>query len=1072
MLDATSQQPQAQVGSVALSDGFLLDFLYPPKTKAFLRDLTSKNGEKLERHRGRQSHLNRYREYSSAAGVEGQSANLKSEIVLETTGHGQHPPDDSYSDTRPHNPLHSGYENVGDRATVRPVRDAALESLQTLLGSGQQGSYEEGWRMVITADSRSPEYGKALADFIEYLSISHEKVNAERIVQLFSKLGKQFRRPSSYRAALAAYLKLQDLGAATMIFRQAAQIGIVENVGVEVLLEQIVVHQFWHLGSEVYRTCCMKVDSRHDQDNIDPWERIRVNNIPLNTIMSLAENVRQFPQCFNEESNPAFVDFFRDLSMIVLEQQLNKLFISVRQSHQRQVDQVLKLVSCLRSLNATNAEFYHDAIFKLHRRHKNVTPEKGNLMISLYEMFRKEKFFSPSQPLFKVIMSTLCHHESRDEVLRHFTSIEDVAKDWVRCYGFLSNDVVRTMLETFSRAGKVALVHKYFGYLENPSEKDLQQSFFWLIYVHTRRADLNRATWQFERMTQEFSIQPNCECYNALLQAHARNDDLEGALRRFEEMETDRMTPDTHTFGILMGMYASRGDPQGVSELFSVAKNHGITPTPHMWATLVRAHVGNDDMASAENVAEKCTRTQTATESMTVVWNQVLTAHALRRDLDATSRVFELMRNRRVPTDGLTYAALMQCLVLLRQCDAARKILQKVVPKERVQRLALHYAIVMGGYVETKQWSRVLGLDAAMRQRGIRPTVSTRIPVLRARIAVETQFGRERGQEDIRARLMTTEQALLDALETGDRREVTSTIRQPGYGLQGFSMHESYPDAFYEVLLSSYGRKSAFDIIDDIFEEYLRAKELPAPSSFIPPLKFLTALMQSHWRAGEHDEIEKCWLLVYRKAMRYVKVFPVPRQTLSMTPTEMDTHQRVRLPARMASARRHIISGPFMYLVRSLSERGETSRLTDLVGELTDSGWILTNQVWNLYVRALANNAHALSAFEVCERRLMPGWPGWRSGKALLGLSPRSHRKAGFKWMAVHTVLPEMLLPQYSTMVTLARTLLEVQRSSAYASDGSVSMAGIRRHAPKTVKAIEAMPLLEHDNVQRALLRT
>ena len=1071
MLVDTSQSKPAIADPTSLPDGFLLDFLYPPKTKAFLRDLASNNGDKLERHQGRQSHLNRYREYSSVASGELHLMGSQDEKFIGSVGQAQ-PPLDSAATSG----FLQNHSQLDEDATIEQVNSGqrqkdALESLRALLATGKQDSYEEACRMMIAMDPTSHTYAEALADLLEFLSTSSKDVDAIRVLQFFTELKTDARRPSSYRAVVTANLRLQKLGRAVMVFDEAANSGFVEGVGVDFLLEQLIQRRLWYLGSYVYNTYRTGMKNRQDEDNLEPWQRLKDTSIPLNTVISLMDNVWQYSKCFNRESTPALMVFFRDLSMVTLKQQFGKLFLRPRQSHQRHVDHILRLVRYLSSLRFTNAEFYQKSIFKLNRREKVKSPEKANLVSSLYEMFRKESFFSPSQRILSVMMSELCHHEPRDEVLRHFTRIEDVAKDWSKFHGYLSNEIVRRILETFGQAGEVNLVHKYFGYLQNPSKEELQRSFYWLIYVHTRRADLNKAIWQFERMTQEFSVPPDCACYNALLQAYSRSDDIEGALRRFGEMEVNGVAPDAHSFGILMGLYADRGVPQCVSELFSIANSHGIIQTPHMWATLVRAHIENDDLITAEHIAEESSRTEAMRERATVVWNQVLTAYALRRDLESTLRIFERMRNDYGPLDSLTYAALMQCLVLIRQHDAARKILQKIIPKERVKRLALHYAIVMGGYVESKQWSRVLGLDAAMRQRGIKPSVSTRIRVLKAQVAVETRITRMRGGTHS-TRLMTTEQALSDVLAASDRREATSAIKQPSYGLEGFSLNEAYPDAYYEVLISTYGRRKAFDIVDANFEEYLLAKDQPSPSSFIPPLQFLTALMQSHWKAREFDDIEKCWLLVYRKAMRYVKVPPIPKPDLSTIPSEVEPSQRLFSPARMAPSRRHIISRPLAFFIRSLAYRGEISRLISLIDELTHTGWILSNRVWNLYVQILVRNSQILLAFEICEKHLMPGWPGWCSGNALRRNPSKGHKKGQFGWIAIGTVLPSMLMPQYPTVVMLARAILDIQRASAYASDGKLKVSDVRDKAPKTVRAVETMPVLKRDPIQRKFLQT
>ncbi|KAK5275412.1 hypothetical protein LTR16_012501, partial [Cryomyces antarcticus] len=85
----------------------------------------------------------------------------------------------------------------------------------------------------------------------------------------------------------------------------------------------------------------------------------------------------------------------------------------------------------------------------------------------------------------------------------------------------------------------------------------------------------------------------------------------------------------------------------------------------------------------------------------------------------------------------MSYAALMQALVLCRQTDAAAKIMKELMPDNGVRVLAIHYAILMAGYIKQGLYEKVVKLRHRMEKRNIRSTLATNISYLKAKTIQE-----------------------------------------------------------------------------------------------------------------------------------------------------------------------------------------------------------------------------------------------------------------------------------------------------------------------------------------------
>jgi len=504
--------------------------------------------------------------------------------------------------------------------------------------------------------------------------------------------------------------------------------------------------------------------------------------------------------------------------------------------------------------------------------------------------------------------------------------------------------------------------------------------------------------------------------------------------------------PDHYTLGTVMSVCAARGDVELLNQLVDVANSHDIRITPVMIDTFVLALINNDDRQGARTLvlAEHSKR---ETPPTTRMWNQILTAYAVRGDLEKVTSISKEMQDLNVPFDSMTYAALLRVFTVKRRSDTARRILRKVMPQTKIKILAIHYAIVIDGFVNELLFEKAIRLHAEMLHDGIEPTLSTQLALLKLHTnAVEYKFNIDQGKH-AGLRFDVPEEALEEFLRNYDRKILAN--KEPRLRSSRTTLADAYPAAYFEILLTIYGKTRAYDTVRTLLARYESETEAsPSEQEPMRSIGILSTLINMHYRLRDFKQVEKYWMLCKSTATRLAKM---------ATPS-----QKGPLPP----VRRYLISRPLDTYMRALSARHDFAKMHETFNEILLLGFQLDNRNWNWYVQVLAIESQYVRAFTVCEQRLMQHWPGWRTTKR----RPRYQeqlRRSQFGTELIgerpkEVLTPGQLLATYKTMVRLAFAIRKLNKEAKFERAKEKVLDDIRRTAPRTVDAIMAMPMKEH----------
>ncbi|KAF2402052.1 hypothetical protein EJ06DRAFT_529177 [Trichodelitschia bisporula] len=643
-----------------------------------------------------------------------------------------------------------------------------------------------------------------------------------------------------------------------------------------------------------------------------------------------------------------------------------------------------------------------------------------------------------------------------------------VVEDVHRLYRQLPIFTLLPLMNKHARAGNVETVRRLFDSLPK-DDLTTRAMVRPLLYVHARRSEAEKCARQFDRLWNEFGLWPDTECWNILLYAYARANETERALLCFDDLLNSGCPPDQYSFGTLLSLCAHHGDTDSVFELLDLARQKDVAINAVMFGSLVLAYVRSDNVAAAEDAAVMLAEAQTQGKlegQITTSWNIVLTSYAARRDYSNVQRLHKEMQRRGIPSDSLTYAALMLALCASHQTNAARKILERTMPDSGIPRLASHYAIVITGFVKQDQKFLALDVYENMLKDGIAPDASAKLAYLRA---MSHDVRSEIKEPDNQTKLVDEIVKEVMAVEAS---ELSGNDLRLGLG----PWRGAPPiDSYIAHLIFNFGDAGLPQVVERLYELY-QSQRVASGESRTTPIGILSALMVSDVRQGNHDAVARCWTQCYTIAVEQANLREVATGSASVSagegspPFPTNTSKTISLGRKMTPLHRNMLSQPLVPYLRSLRDQERFSDIYRTVAVLLSQGFTLDHGAWNMYIQAFARtpySAHTLAAFRACEDHLMGGFPGWaKKPLNIKWMQRRSKFLGGYEHMDVSKLSSRwhrQLAPHFETLLVLKGVATRLTEALARDQEGEVATDralydSLWGFAPQTMEALETMP--------------
>ncbi|KAI7158987.1 hypothetical protein KC349_g4483 [Hortaea werneckii] len=695
--------------------------------------------------------------------------------------------------------------------------------------------------------------------------------------------------------------------------------------------------------------------------------------------------------------------------------------------------------------------------------------------------------------------------------IHHSVSVNQLVRDWETDHGKVSFDGVSHLLRWYSSQGDSANFGAWWAYLlqhypDFTARKPLLAN---KIYLHARRADLAKAKEAFgevqEALREHDEPMPTA-CWNVLIHAYSRDDDLNGGLEVLSDMLEQGFKPDEYSFHPIMEMLARRGDVEGVRDLLHQYDTLvGKQREASFYGSLIQALVNSGDMEEAETTLKESlveVRSARVRGSLTGSFNIIITAYALRRDVDATMQTYRWMKSENIRLNSETFGALIQALSSYRQTHAAFKILRVVMPEHGCRPTAFHYALCMTGYINQKMFKEALEVHKHMTTRKIKPSVSSNAAYLEARARKEeierNLWGRRDQSWDSRDRLNETMKDLKRLLQKFG--EGDNAVKDPQHRLGSGTRVRSVSGAYFSTLIYIHGQTRCFAAVKQLLEEYRsHGRKVTGMTDIQAPIDMIGALMMAHLTAGQHDEVERCWDLAKEQANEISKTEPVPQlkspnedaeseqprdilqlqppsdaqeagfqiNSKSTAPSKTTANEKVTASTKRSQTlmpsngqsdpttpkpspgRSYVLTRPLRLYLYSLGAQQRMRDMLTIVSRLFTQGYTMDNSTWNAFIQLLCQSSPplVLLAYTLTERFLIPNFPGWAPVSTGGYVPHPAARQQGLQYIRARYLSPGQLMPQYKTLVHLGAAVLQLRSIEAMGRRGQIGdLAGMEKY--------------------------
>lgn len=684
-------------------------------------------------------------------------------------------------------------------------------------------------------------------------------------------------------------------------------------------------------------------------------------------------------------------------------------------------------------------------------------------------------------------------------------------EEMTQFYGKPHLQVYKDAMQSFAHAGDVEMVNFFFNKLvEDHGPPRSRKLLTPLLDVYARTGNVEKTTKQFERISEEFHLEPNTVCWNILLKAYANEENVTGALSIFSKMQKAGVSPSSHTFGTLMALFAKRGDIENTRHLLKEAERYNVEITMPMLDMVVQAYCTNGLLLQAEQFAVACQEFKVQGSPLGM-WNTLLFQYAFRVDFVALNRIWQHIKSAGIRPDAVSYASHMLILALVGKTDRARKTLRDLHKKRVIQATDLHYAIILYGYLRSRNRAMVRVIFNEIEERFGQPGARSSLLDLRGQIEHDLTAREDSTKPGAELRLKNAEQTLLNSLTSIDR--LTKGIK-----LSSWKGHPSsaFQDSYYTYRIKNFGLDGAIADAQQLFEEYIDTKKITGSretGSESAPIRLIAAMMLAHLRAEQYLEVEECWQLALNNTVKIasrVDLDELMRDESAgldlaiMEPSSFDLEDKgleelveaavdgvspSHRESGIIPSQRFALSRPLSIYMRALAYQNKTEQIIEVAARFEDAGFRLSTFNWSTYVQMLAASdrfSDVVEAFRVFEHTFMPNFPDWKRLRLGQGLKPlgvpftiqqledprhfpppsASLGKASKSYWS--NIDPGFMQPTYVSMVYLAAAVDRIRGLSIL--KGGQELNQLHATAPKTIAEIGRMPYMR-DKFQGVLLR-
>ncbi|ORY62950.1 uncharacterized protein BCR38DRAFT_435513 [Pseudomassariella vexata] len=1031
VFNLNTDSPETKNTSLRASS-FLLDFLYPNVTVAFMRRFGPAPGHSFAKVSPRL--------YSSSATstplapsaetkvdeshFEQKSTEIPAAGKVDASGQENAVGADIEGATADQTPAVQDVDaaiRLDDSQNMYGHRDADhVEALVALLTNGTPDDADQVWRHYRSLDEQSKAI--YLGQTLVFLSKTGSVTDSWKISELFQQIDPTRWDSYTFVAGLTAEMNLQNEQRALEIFAKGLSSTDIDVPSLieafDLLLASAIKSSTTDLLNDLWKLHNMMAGRWEFESITSQLSRVAM-------VSGLPEKILALKSYFEQTRKRAGGKVLRRL-------------LVRRALANCSDDQVLQLLSMTHDHLAFEEFLRH---FSFRGRRRNVP--------DIYRRYRSQQGCQPSHAVLHTVFTAYIAMHSTSAKL---ANLERLWGDWHRFHGQPTRRAYQKFLGFYAAEGDKERVYKLWtDYMELYADLDVihgDDTFAHLLQVHAVREEIHEVQKIFNDIKEKFGIEPNRHCWNILLNAKVKTGDYDGSIATFEEI-AQAVGADQYTYGTLMQMAASRGDLGFTVDLYRRARRQEIHTNSAMLGALVEAYCHNDHFHEAEDV---CVRAAKRGIKPTRVWNKVLHAYALRRNLTRINRLLSVMTNMEVPYDHHTYNELLLGLSLSRQSQHALQLLAVAIKESAFLVTADHFHTLLGAFIKTGESDIAFKVHKLMQQVGFASSATSIVGLATAfgqwqRLPPSRQLGAS-GDRLLRAALEEFCSFYDDRKGKGTKYHEASAVPQTSGQL--LDMH---PQTFqFGRMIYLFTQMKDFMTVKKLVGLYQNVYRINRSKGDVLPVRLLSSIMLADWHEGQYDRVQETWGVMFGIAKR------------GALSADWSDYLPASQGSRVSPEYQYVLSDGLKIMQELRVSQGDLAGLRKLVADVLAAGFKLNSRSWNMYVQGLVKLNAYKEAFEVCEKYLMPNWTGWYVARAKANMKNKISLDARRRGMQ-----PRHLRPTAHTFYYLVRGYIELDKMSTFSPEANQILKHIEEETPQTHRAVTSM-ILVHSDVERDIL--
>ncbi|QIX01096.1 hypothetical protein AMS68_006613 [Peltaster fructicola] len=342
-----------------------------------------------------------------------------------------------------------------------------------------------------------------------------------------------------------------------------------------------------------------------------------------------------------------------------------------------------------------------------------------------------------SRLLWQYVCKVLDNTNGQEHIAKrwhHMRNLSDLVRFRFGALGVVkpAPEKAALFMERYARTGDCAGVNIWAEVMRSWAKDRVtdvpQSSLVSLIDVHAARRDYREAARAYGELRAEAQrltgTEPGTTYLNACLRAFINAGQLRLADKLLERHLEHGGKFDAGTFEPLLHHLAMQGRTSSLEALLLDYERYTESkPTVALLTYLVKAHVVNHDFDRARKTFANRIFPLADLEdhkALTEPFNLILMESARHVGITTTQALWQGMQDAEVEIDAHTYAALAQAHATNRNPAAAMRIVRNVMPERNIRATALHYGIVMQGFLNTDEPQRAIGIYMSLHAQTIK----------------------------------------------------------------------------------------------------------------------------------------------------------------------------------------------------------------------------------------------------------------------------------------------------------------------------------------------------------------